>query len=65
MPLPVACTLRAMSIITDATLLPKDALVCDIVYNPLKTKLLALAEAASCQILDGLGMFGAPGCHCL
>lgn len=44
------------SIITDATLLPKDALVCDIVYNPLKTKLLALAEAAGCQILDGLGM---------
>jgi shikimate dehydrogenase len=31
--------------------------VVDIIYNPLKTKLLADAEAAGCSILNGLDMF--------
>ncbi|MCL4186076.1 MAG: shikimate dehydrogenase [Rhodobacteraceae bacterium] len=40
------------------------ALVCDIVYNPLRTALLEAAEAAGCTVVDGLGMLlhqGAPG----
>jgi len=49
------------SIIGDASLLPQDALVCDIVYNPLKTKLLSLAEQAGCKTLDGLGMLVGQG----
>lgn len=38
--------------------------VTDIVYNPLKTKLLVEAEAAGCTTVDGLGMLlhqGVPG----
>lgn len=40
------------------------ALVCDIVYNPLRTGLLEAAAAAGCTLVDGLGMLlhqGAPG----
>lgn len=36
--------------------LPGDAVVTDIVYNPLKTRLLADAEARGNIIIDGLGM---------
>ena len=36
--------------------LPKDAAVCDIVYNPLETDLLRRARARGHQCLDGLGM---------
>jgi shikimate dehydrogenase len=31
--------------------------VMDIVYNPLKTRLLREAEAAGCETIDGLSMF--------
>ncbi|GAI59285.1 unnamed protein product, partial [marine sediment metagenome] len=31
--------------------------VVDVIYNPLKTKLLRDAEGAGCTILSGLGMF--------
>ncbi len=44
--------------------LRKGTLVTDIVYSPLRTKLLADAEALGCQIVDGLGMLlhqGVPG----
>jgi len=34
----------------------KDLVVMDLVYNPLKTKLLANAESAGCKTVDGLGM---------
>ncbi len=37
-------------------MLPKDALVTDIVYKPLKTKLLLGAKARGNQIVDGIGM---------
>jgi shikimate dehydrogenase len=40
----------------DLGLLPRHAVVTDIVYNPLKTKLLEAAEARGNPIVDGLGM---------
>jgi shikimate dehydrogenase len=45
-------------------LLSPRALVCDIVYNPVRTALLEAAEAIGCTTVDGLGMLlhqGAPG----
>ena len=36
--------------------LPKDAAVCDIVYNPLKTQFLKDAAASGRETIDGLGM---------
>jgi len=36
--------------------LPKDAVVADLVYNPLETKLLAAARARGLKCVDGLGM---------
>jgi len=40
----------------DLSVLPKTASVCDIVYNPLQTKLLKDAAARGHTIIDGLGM---------
>ena len=40
----------------DLAALPKDAVVADIVYNPLETELLAAARARSNRVVDGLGM---------
>ena len=40
----------------DLSLLPKSAAVCDIVYNPLETKLLKDAAARGHKVIDGLGM---------
>jgi shikimate dehydrogenase len=40
----------------DLSLLPKTAIVTDIVYNPLITPLLAQAQARGNQIVDALGM---------
>ncbi|HWY15611.1 MAG TPA: shikimate dehydrogenase [Rhizomicrobium sp.] len=36
--------------------LPSDAAVCDLVYNPLETPLLARAKARKLRAIDGLGM---------
>jgi len=36
--------------------LPKAAVICDIVYNPLETPLLARARVAGFKTIDGLGM---------
>jgi shikimate dehydrogenase len=36
--------------------LPRDALVCDIVYNPLATELLVAARSRGNRAVDGLGM---------
>jgi len=41
-----------------------DAVVTDIVYNPLRTPFLETAAAVGCQTVDGLGMLlhqGVPG----
>jgi shikimate dehydrogenase len=40
-----------------AAALDKNMVVMDIVYNPLKTKLLRQAEQIGCTIIDGLSMF--------
>ncbi|HYJ35460.1 MAG TPA: hypothetical protein VEV64_04845, partial [Rhizomicrobium sp.] len=40
----------------DLAVLSKDAAVCDIVYNPLETKLLKDASARGHKTIDGLGM---------
>ena len=40
----------------DLGLLSKDAAVCDMVYNPLETKLLKDAKARGHKTIDGLGM---------
>jgi shikimate dehydrogenase len=40
----------------DLSALPRDAAVCDIVYNPLETPLLKRAQAAGLHTVDGLGM---------
>jgi len=40
----------------DLAALPKSAAVCDIVYNPLETKLLKDAQARGHKTIDGLGM---------
>jgi shikimate dehydrogenase len=40
----------------DLAALPKSAAVCDIVYNPLETKLLKDAAARGLKTIDGLGM---------
>ena len=40
----------------DLSVLPKSAAVCDIVYNPLETKLLKDAAGRGHKIIDGLGM---------
>ena len=36
--------------------LPRSAVVCDLVYKPLETAVLARARAAACARVDGLGM---------
>jgi shikimate dehydrogenase len=40
----------------DLSALPKDAVVCDIVYHPLETRLLKDAAALGLKTIDGLGM---------
>jgi shikimate dehydrogenase len=40
----------------DLVALPEDAVVADIVYAPLETKLLAVARARGNRVVDGLGM---------
>lgn len=46
----------APSLDLDLSALPKDAAVCDIVYNPLETPLLKQARTARLRTVDGLGM---------
>ena len=40
----------------DANLIPTGIVVADIVYNPLKTKLLTVSEKKGCKIVTGIGM---------
>ena len=46
----------APSLDIDLTVLPHDAALCDIVYNPLETSLVARARARGLRTVDGLGM---------
>ena len=48
--------LDQMSVITDEAMLRPDLVVADTVYNPIKTKMLAMAEACGCKTVNGLGM---------
>lgn len=41
----------------NSDLFDKNLIVCDIVYNPMKTKLLKDAEEKGCKIVPGLSMF--------
>ena len=43
-------------LIPDASYLRPDLIVCDIVYNPLKTRLYLMAESAGCPTFNGLYM---------
>jgi shikimate dehydrogenase len=40
----------------DGEAIPEGIVVCDIIYNPDKTKLLRVAESKGCKIVSGLGM---------
>jgi shikimate dehydrogenase len=40
----------------EPSMLPSDLVVMDLVYNPLRTKLLTEAEKAGCKTIDGVGM---------
>ena len=46
----------ARSLDLDLAVLPSDAALCDIVYNPLETPLLKRARARGLKTVDGLGM---------
>ena len=46
----------ASSLDVPLDVLPKDAWICDIVYNPLETDLLKRAKKAGFRTIDGLGM---------
>ncbi|MFT8321869.1 MAG: shikimate dehydrogenase [Bacillus sp. (in: firmicutes)] len=48
--------LEGQSVITDPSMLRPDLIVSDVVYMPEKTKLLEMAEAQGCRIINGLGM---------
>jgi len=43
-------------LVIDLTALPADAVIADLVYNPLETELLAAARAHRLTAVDGLGM---------
>ena len=45
-----------ISLIEDKSFFRKDLTVCDIIYNPSKTKLLQIAEKEGCKIINGIGM---------
>ena len=44
------------SVVKDTSAFHKDLVVCDVVYNPLETKLLREAKKAGCTCIDGKGM---------
>ncbi|AWB45464.1 shikimate dehydrogenase [Paenibacillus sp. CAA11] len=47
----------------DTSLLPGGTVVSDLIYNPLKTRLLREAELRGCRIHSGLGMFVYQGAY--
>lgn len=44
------------SIINDKDILHKDLFVADLIYSPIKTKFLSMAEGKGCEIMNGLDM---------
>src|SRR5699024_10275740 len=44
------------NIIKDEDILDKDLFVADLIYNPVKTKFLSMAEEKGCRIMNGLDM---------
>lgn len=54
---PVGMTPQIDVMPIDKSMIEKDMLVMDIVYNPVKTFLLKAAEERGCQTLDGVAMF--------
>jgi len=54
---PVGMTPHVDDMCVPYTVLDKDMVVMDIVYTPLKTKLLREAEQIGCTCIDGLSMF--------
>jgi shikimate dehydrogenase len=54
---PVGMAPHEDTIPLDSRILQKEMVVMDVVYSPLKTRLLAAAEAIGCTIVDGLAMF--------
>lgn len=45
------------SVLTEYEHFSNDQIVFDVIYNPVRTKLLMLADAAGAEVLDGLKMF--------
>jgi len=45
-----------MSIVPDTSFFRPELIVCDVVYNPIETKMLREAKAAGCQTIGGKGM---------
>ncbi|QCT02129.1 shikimate 5-dehydrogenase [Paenibacillus algicola] len=45
--------------------IPEGIVVSDLIYNPLKTKLLEVSEAKGCKVHSGLGMFVYQGAYAL
>ena len=45
-----------ISLIEDKSFFRKYLTVCDIIYNPAKTRLLQIAEKEGCKIINGIGM---------
>jgi shikimate dehydrogenase len=43
--------------VVEPEVLEQDMVIMDIIYNPLKTKLLAMAESRGCPTVGGLEMF--------
>ena len=57
----VNSTRVGMKPLDDQCLFPEEFIkpgifVCDVPYNPIKTKLLKMAEAKGCVAIDGIGM---------
>lgn len=45
-----------LSVVKDLSSFHKDLIVCDVVYNPIETKLLREAKEAGCKVIGGKGM---------
>lgn len=48
--------LDGQSLVPDVSWLRPDLIVSDVVYNPLKTKLIEQAESVGCKAMNGIGM---------